>query len=88
MVTRVNGRLVISERDARSHLGSLINRVAKDHDPVVLKRGRRAIAAIVPISSLKLLERLGDAADIAEAQRALADPFRIPWQEVKQKLGL
>jgi hypothetical protein len=35
-----------------------------------------------------MLESIEDRQDLEDARRALADPERIPYQEVRRKLGL
>ena len=55
----------------------------------VTRRGR-AVAAIVPIEDLDLLERMEDELDLRAAREALADPGNatpIPWDEVEAELG-
>lgn len=84
-----SGRVSVS--DARQDFAELVNRAAYGHERVVVARRGRAIAAIVPIEDVELLERLEDQLDIEAARAALADPesaARIPWDEIKADLGL
>ena len=53
-----------------------------------MRRGGKAVAAVVPIEDLRFLERLENRIDLAEAKRALADPRRIPYERLRKKLGL
>lgn len=58
---------------------------------VVLRHGRRTVAAVVPIEDLERLRRLDDAADRRAARAALREARRkgtIPWERVKSELGL
>jgi prevent-host-death family protein len=62
---------------------------------VVVRRGRKPVAALIPMEDLKLLERLieeeEDRLDIQAAQEALAEAEKvgtIPWEKVKAELGL
>jgi hypothetical protein len=52
----------------------------------VRKRNRR-IAAVVPIEDLDFLEQLEDRLDIEEARKRLNERT-VPWEQIKQELGL
>lgn len=76
----------VSVSDARHDFAELVNRVAYGHERVVVARRGRAIAAIVPIEDVELLERLEDEVDLEAARAALTDPegkTEIPWDQVK-----
>lgn len=57
---------------------------------IVLRKGRKAVAAVVSIEDLRLLEELEDRLDLAEAERRLADPKEVPlsYEAVRKELGL
>lgn len=62
---------------------------------VVIRRGRKSVAALIPIEDLKLLERLieeeEDRLDIQATEEALAEAEKVgttPWEKVKAELGL
>ena len=57
---------------------------------IVLKKGRRAVAAVVSMEDLRLLEKLDDRLDVAEARKRLADPNEvpIPYERIRKELGL
>ena len=57
---------------------------------IVLKKGRRAVAAVVSMEDLRLLEKLEDQMDVATARKRLADPNEvpIPYERVRKNLGL
>jgi len=57
---------------------------------IVLRKGRKAVAAVVSMEDLKLLEKLDDRLDVAEARKRLADPNEvpIPYAKVRKELGL
>jgi antitoxin (DNA-binding transcriptional repressor) of toxin-antitoxin stability system len=55
---------------------------------VVLRRGRKAVAAVVPLKDLRLLEEIEDRLDAELAKKALAEPGRIEYREFFRKLGL
>jgi hypothetical protein len=57
---------------------------------IVLRKGRKAVAAVVSMEDLKLLEKLDDRLDVAEARKRLEDPSEvpIPYGKVRKELGL
>ena len=65
-------------------------RVVTKRERVVVHRRGKAVAALVPLEDLALLEELEDRADVQEAERRLADPNdkAIPYEQVRQELGL
>jgi prevent-host-death family protein len=80
----------ISISEARDDFAELVNRVAYAHERVRLVRRGRDLAAVVPTEDLELLEALDDELDLAAARDALADPAnagRIPWEDIRPRLG-
>ena len=58
---------------------------------VVLRRGRKAVAAVVSMEDLKRLQKLEDEEDLRDVRAALKEAKRkgtIPWEKVKAELGL
>jgi len=60
---------------------------------VIVRDGRKDVAAIVPLEDLEMLQMLEiieDARDAAEARRRLADrkDKAIPYREARRSLGL
>jgi prevent-host-death family protein len=83
------GHVTVSE--ARQDFAEIVNRAAFGGERVRVIRRGRAVAAIVPIGDLDLLERLEDEIDLEAAREALGDPANaesMPWPQVKAKLGL
>ena len=81
----------LNTSEARDNLAEVLNRVAYAKDRVRIMRRGKAIAAVVPIEDLELIERLEDEVDIREARRSLAEAEKkgsIPWDQVKKELGL
>jgi prevent-host-death family protein len=81
----------LNSTNARENLSEVLNRVAFAKDRVRITRRGKAVAAVVPIEDLELIERLEDQIDIREAQKALADVRKhgtIAWEEAKKELGL
>ena len=81
----------IESTQARGTFSETINRVAYGKERVVLERRGKAVAAIVPMADIELLEQLEDLIDLEAARRALANPKNkktIPWKKLKAQLGL
>jgi prevent-host-death family protein len=73
---------------ARQSFSDILNRAAYRGERVIVHRGKKPVAAVVPIEDLELLEKLEDEIDIAAAREALKEPGTIPWEAVKKKLRL
>lgn len=43
---------------------------------------------MISMDELHYFEELEDRLDVRDAEKALADPRRIPYEEVRRKLGL
>jgi hypothetical protein len=54
---------------------------------VIVHRGKKAVAAVVPIEDYHFLEELEDRIDVQEARKRLNEPT-IPWTKIKKDLGL
>jgi antitoxin Phd len=78
----------VSTAKARERLSTLVERVSSGKERVVLTRRGKAVAALVSVEDLATLESIEDRQDLEDARRALADPERIPYEEVRRKLGL
>lgn len=74
---------------AREKFADILNEVSVRGDRVVLDRHGKAVAAVIPISDLEMLEDLEDRYDIESARESLSESDeRIPWERVKATLGL
>jgi prevent-host-death family protein len=74
---------------AREKLADILNDVEFKGERVVLHRRGKDVAAVVSVEDLELLELLEDRIDLERARAALAESDeRIPWEQVKAKLGL
>jgi prevent-host-death family protein len=74
---------------ARERFADILNEVSVRGDRVVLDRHGKAVAAMIPIEDLEMLEALEDRYDIELARQALAESEdRVPWEQIKAKLGL
>jgi prevent-host-death family protein len=76
----------VKNAKGKDKLSRLLGR-AERGERVVLRRGRKPVAAVVPIQDLDFLEKLEDRIDVEEARRRLNEPT-IPWEQVKRELGL
>ena len=82
-----------STAEAGKKLSLIIRKAAVDKERIVLTRGGKELAALVPMEDMRFLEELEDRLDLEEARAALAEaktnPERpIPWEKLKAKLGL
>ena len=76
----------------RKSVGSLdraLDRVSRG-ERVVLRRGRKPVAAVVSIGDLKRLQELEDLDDARESGKRLRDPRekRIPYEVIRKQAGL
>jgi len=79
----------ITTVDARKKFANIINRVAFGEESFVLTRRGEAVAALVSMKELKLLQELEDQIDIDDAWKAKKEPGDpIPWEELKKELEL
>ena len=77
--------------EAQEHFADLVNRAAYGKERIGLLRHGKAIAAVVPIEDLELLERLEEEQDLADARAALEEARVVgtkPLEEVLSRLGL
>ena len=77
--------------EAREELATIVNKVAFGVERVRLTRHGKAVAAVVPIEDVELIEDLEDAIDVELALEALAEMATeppVPWEEVKREFGL
>jgi prevent-host-death family protein len=78
----------VSTTRAREALSDVINRVVYQGERIVLERHGKDVVALVPVADLELLEELEDRIDLEEARKRLKERGRIPWDKIKERLGL
>jgi prevent-host-death family protein len=81
----------MNSTDARERMADVLNRVAYAKDRVRITRRGKAVAAVVPIEDLELIERLEDEIDIREAEKALREARKkgtIPLKKIREEFGL
>jgi prevent-host-death family protein len=82
---------ILKLSDVRNNIADLVNRVHYRGERMIIGRAGKALAALIPMRDLRLLEHLieeaEDRIDVAEADRIAADePESIPWEEVRRGL--
>jgi len=78
----------VTASKARQNFSDILNRAAYGGERVIVHRGKKPVAAVVPIEDLEFLEKLEDEIDLMAAREALKDPRTIPWETIKKKLRL
>jgi len=81
----------ISTKEAREQLSTVISRAAFAKERVILTRHGKAIAAVVPIEDVELLEQLENRIDLEDARAALAEVKKkgtVSWEDIKAELNL
>jgi antitoxin (DNA-binding transcriptional repressor) of toxin-antitoxin stability system len=72
---------------ARTALADIINRAEYAGERTIVHRRKKAVAAIIPIEDLELIERYEDALDRRLIRKARKEKS-IPLEQVKKELGL
>ena len=79
----------ISAADARKKFANIINRVAYGKESFVLTRRGEALAAIVSMEDLKLLQEIEEQMDVEDAWKARNEPGEnISWEKLREELDL
>ena len=79
----------ISAADARKKFANIINRVAYGKEAFVLTRRGEALAAIVSMEDLKLLQEIEEQMDIEDAWEARSEPGEsISWEKLREELEI
>jgi prevent-host-death family protein len=79
---------IVTTSEVRAHLSDMLTKVARKGRRVVVTRGGKKYAALVPLDDLDFLEALEDRIDIEDAKKALKEPGAVSWEKVKADLGL
>jgi prevent-host-death family protein len=79
----------ISTADARKKFANIINRVAFGKESFILTRRGEALAALVSVEDLKLLQEMEERKDIEDAWQARESREEtVSWEELKKELDL
>jgi PHD/YefM family antitoxin component YafN of YafNO toxin-antitoxin module len=65
-----------------------LDQVVLEGERIILQRNGKAVAALVSIEDLEILEQLEGKLDLEAAQEALQEPGTVSWESVKASLGL
>lgn len=71
----------------RDGLADILGRVRHAGERVVVTRSGKPVAAIVPLETLRSLEKAEDEYDISEAEKALEENVFYDLDEVLRSLG-
>ena len=72
----------------RTAISDLLDRVVHHGERVSVERYGKPVAALVSSADLELLEAIENRMDIEAARRALREPGRRSWDEVRAELAL
>lgn len=75
---------MISTTEARAHFSELINRVSFGKERIQLERQGKALAAIISLEDLQLLEKLEDEIDILEADEGMKEAQKKGTKPLRQ----
>jgi prevent-host-death family protein len=79
----------VNSAKARKSFSDLLNESGFGGKRIVVTRKGKAVAAMVSIKDLEVIQALEDQKDVTEAQRILSDPDSefISWDEAKKELA-
>lgn len=84
----------IGVRTLRTKLSSTLRRVRNGHERILVRDTHgKSVAALVSVEDLDTIQKIEDRIDTEEAMKVLAEMKAtgekpIPWEKVKQDLGL
>ncbi len=79
----------ISAADARKNLAHVVNRVAFGKETFILTRRGEALAALVSVEDLKLLQEIEERMDVDDAWKVRSESEEtIAWEDLKKELEL
>jgi prevent-host-death family protein len=79
----------ISTADARKKLANIVNRVAFGKEAFVLTRRGEALAALVSVEDLRILQEMEERMDVDNAWKARSESEEtVSWEELKKELNL
>ena len=81
---------LVSAVQVRKRLAEVVNRAAYGKERVILARRGKAVAAIVSLEDVELLEALEDRIDLENARAALTEAEKegtVSWEEFKTELS-
>jgi PHD/YefM family antitoxin component YafN of YafNO toxin-antitoxin module len=82
---------ITSAKREQDRFPDLTDRVAVDKEWVILVRDGKEVAGLVPIEDLELLDELEKVMDLEEirsSRKEAQEKGAIPWEKLKEDLGL
>ncbi len=71
--------------ELRSELRDVLNRVEYNKVRVQIHRRGKVAGVLVPLEDYELMESMLDKADAAAARKAMADPARHEWKDIRRQ---
>ena len=78
----------VAATQLRTTISDLLDRVVHHGERVAVERYGKPVAALVSSADLQLLEAIENRMDIEAARKALREPGRRSWDEVRAELAL
>ncbi len=83
----------ISTVDAREQFSEIVNKAAYGKERMIVTRRGKALAALIPIEDLRILEEMEDRKDVEDAKKILAEAKAkkekpVPYEKVRKELDL
>lgn len=78
----------VAATQLRTAISDLLDRVVHHGERVAVERYGKPVAALVSSADLQLLEAIENRMDIEAARKALKEPGRRSWDDVRAELAL
>jgi prevent-host-death family protein len=83
----------ISTAEARDQFSEIVNKAAYGKERMIVTRRGKALAALIPIEDLRILEEMEDRKDVEDAKRILAEAKAknekpVSYLKARKELGL
>ena len=78
----------VAATELRTTISDLLDRVVHHGERVAVERYGKPVAALVSSEDLQLLEAIENRMDLEAARKALREPGRRSWDEVRAELAL
>ena len=78
----------VAATELRTAISDLLDRVVHHGERVAVERYGKPVAALVSSEDLQLLEAIENRMDLEAARKALREPGRRSWDEVRAELAL
>ncbi len=83
----------ISTVEARDQFSEIVNKAAYGKERMIVTRRGKALAALIPIEDLRILEEIEDRKDVEDAKWILAEAKAkkekpVSYKKIRKELGL